>query len=183
MFGFRVKVAWALIIAAVLSACASEGSDQLEAELRKLDASAGEGVAKISKALNDPALTSPALGEGTRIVANAAHKLSQLEDDERASDFQQLMAILYQARAWDDVAIAYATTPIPASLAIEQRTLVESLLAEKAMPARMSAAASFERARERACKIGFEVSPVMAEIMTGLSRYTEVAFDAPCPVE
>jgi hypothetical protein len=175
-----VKIGWALSIAVFVAACASEGSDRVESELKKLDARAGAGVAKISRALNDPTLSSPALGEGTQLVESATQKLAQLEDDERASDFQQLMAILYQARAWDDVAIAYSTTPIPASLPPEQRALLESLLAEKAEPARLSAASSFERARERACRIGFEVSPVMSEIVIGLSRYSEDAIDTPC---
>ena len=158
----------------------------METELRELDADAGQGVAKISRALIDPTLSSPALGEGTRIVQSAAGELAQLEVDEHASDFQQLMAILYQARAWDDVAIAYETAAIPASLTPEQRALLERLLTEKAMPARLSAAAAFQRARERACKMEFQGSPVMTEILTGLQRYSEspgVSLDSACTGE
>lgn len=173
----------AAIFVAVLSACSTEGSDRIEGELKKLDAGAGEGVAKVSRALNDPTLSSPLLGEGTRIVADAAQKLSDIELDDRASDLQQLTAILFQARAWDDVAIAYATTPIPGSVAPEQRVLLESMLAEKAMPARMSAAAAFERARQRACKMGFETTPMMTDIVIGLSRYTDRPLESPCPVD
>lgn len=172
----------------LVAACGSQGPEGVEQQLKKLDAEAGEGVAKISKALNDPTLSSPLLGEGSRLVSQAARALGQLENDPRASDYQQLMAIVYQARAWDDVAVALTTAPMPPALDVEHQTLLQKLLAEKADPARSSAGASYQRARERACKSGFDSLPVMTEVSMGLSMYADtldasVSLDPLCALE
>src|SRR5215831_14848310 len=91
-------------LALALTACAIERSDAIETEIRRLSAQAGEGVVKIGRALQDQKLTSSELGEGVRKVELSTRKLRELETDERATDLQQLMAIVHQARAWDDVA-------------------------------------------------------------------------------
>jgi hypothetical protein len=181
-----LKLQTPLVLVLLLAACASEGPESVEQQLRKLDADAGEGVAKISKALNDPTLSSPLLGEGSRLVTQAARGLELIETDSRASDYQQLMAIVYQARAWDDVAVAYTTAPMPASLEAGHRALLQNLLAEKAQPARVSAGAGYQRARMRACRSGFDALPVMTELLMGVSLYAdtlEVSLDPPCAAE
>ncbi|MCK6548128.1 hypothetical protein L6R52_19915 [Myxococcota bacterium] len=171
----------ALAAALGLGACARESSEVIAQELARLDADAAAGVAKIHRALHDPALTSGELGEGVHEVELAARGFAALELDPRASDVQQLQAVLHQARAWDDVATTFASTPAPPGLEDAHDVLLE-VLAEKAEPARANAAASYRRALELACKGGLEHVPAFGEIVDGTARYApeQVSLDRPC---
>src|SRR5207302_1543998 len=141
-----------------------ERSEPVESELRRLNGQASEGVAKIERALHDPELTSSELGEGVRRVESTARVLRAIESDERASELQQLMAIVYQARAWDDVTRTFENARAPA-LEAAQRATMSAVLTEKALPARAQAGDNYLRAKDRACRAGLEHLPVMLEIL------------------
>jgi hypothetical protein len=166
----------------LFAGCAVERSEGVETEMKRLTGQASDGVSKVSRALANPWLASSDLGEGLHAVESTARSLGALEVDERANDFQQLMAIVQQARVWDDVAHAFASAPAPPELEAEQRALLGNLLDEKAFPARAQAASSYQRARARACRSGYDAHPVMLEIADGLARYGDdaITLDRPC---
>jgi len=170
-----------LPLAPLALACAVDRSEAIETEIRRLSAQADEGVLKIDRALKDPELTSSELGEGVRKVEVAARMLHTLESDERANDLLQLMAIVHQARAWDDVARTLESADAP-NLEAGQRALVSSVLGEKALPARAQAIDGYLRARDRACRSRLDRLPVMLEILDGIARYGEsnISLDRPC---
>lgn len=142
----------------------------MEAELKRLDADVSEGVQKISRALVDPNLESNDLALGVRGIARATRALGRFESDPRASEIEQLMAIIYQARAWDAVAAAYASATLGANVAPENRGLLASVLAEKSLQARAAAASSWRRAKDRTSRV-VAIEPAMAaEINEGLAR-------------
>jgi hypothetical protein len=176
-----VASAFATALGLGLGGCARESSEVIATELARLDADAAAGVAKIHRALHDPALTSSELGEGVHEVELAARGFAALELDGRASDHEQLQAVLHQARAWDDVATTFASTPAPPGLE-DAHELLLGMLAEKAEPARASAAASYRRALELACRGGLDHVPAFAEILDGAARYVpeQVSLDRPC---
>lgn len=162
-------------------ACAREPSDQLNQELLHLDADAGDGVAKVQRALGALDLSSTELGEGVREVEAAARALSALEDDAAASDVQQLQALVLSARAFDDLAITLTSSPPPPGLDATQRAVLTKVLDEKAVPARVAALLTYARALERACRTGLEHHALVADIADGLSRSGEqVSLDHPC---
>ena len=171
---------WAAVIAAALlsAACAAEPSPRIARELEALDGRVTDGVAKIERALAAPGLTFPELGEGVRIVERAARELGALEVDDRASDGQRLVAALLQARAFDDVARAFADARPPEALDPAQHALFAELLEDKARPARSAAAEGFRRARRVACQLGQSDHPAMLEILDGVGRYGEPAAPA-----
>jgi hypothetical protein len=160
----------ALALAIAAAACSVEDSEHVGRELDRLDAQVGEGVAKIERALGDRSLTFAALGEGASLVESAARELAALEGDPRASDAQRLTAVLMQARAYDDLALALGDVSAIAALPPEQRALLAEVLAEKAAPARVSARESFLVARALACRLGVE-PPLMQEILQGVARH------------
>jgi hypothetical protein len=202
-----IELAATVMLGALVSiaGCAVERSDQIDGELRRLNAQANEGVAKIERALHDPELTSSELGEGMLRVDLSARMLRAIEADDRASDMQQVMAILYQARAWDDVARTLESAEAP-NLEAGQRATMSRVLGEKALPARAQAGESYRRARERACrsslaepvlsglKAGDGLAPnrtsgvnpdrasVLLEILDGVARYGggNIPFDKAC---
>lgn len=176
-----------LALASFLGACAADRGDRgdrpdpVDTELQRLAVQAQAGVEKIQRGLADPGLASSELGEGVWTVDAATRMMGAIEADERATDVQQLLAIVEQARAWDDVARSLQAVP---SLVLDerQRSLVQSVLGDKVLPAQAQAVSGFQRARERACRAGLEQLPVMLEILDGLSRHGEgnISLDRPC---
>lgn len=166
-----------LIVATALFAfgCASEGSDVISNELAVLSARAAQGVDSIHRGH---------LGEGVGAVDEVTRQLALLEVDPRAADTQRLMAVVHQARAWDDAATAILTGhDSAAALGATQRDLLESVLAEKAFPARVAAENSYKRALRMACGLGVDDQPVMLEILDGIDRNGGFAPSAEQPCE
>jgi hypothetical protein len=177
-----------LASAAVLAACASvsEGSDPVQAGLQTQALRAAGGVSKVRHALDHPELASRELGEGVMAVEAATRELGLLEDDARASDLQRLMAMVHQARAWDDVSQAFqrAIAAAPATTTEGEDPAHQALatvLSDKAFPARVAAENGYRRALRSACRFGFDELPVVQEITDGIARYGEAPpADHPC---
>ena len=161
-----------------LTCCAADGSDAVQTELAGLAARSFAAVTKIQHGLERPELASRDFGEGVQAVEATTRSLADLEVDPRAGDGQRLMAIVYQARAWDDAAQAIEGAPPPAGFDAGQQALLAQVLAEKAFPAKVAAKNSYERALRLACRLGVEHLPVTVEILDGVSRY---GGDAPSP--
>ena len=155
-----------------LSGCASDGADVAQAEMSALAVRATEGVRTIERALNDPQLASRGLGEGVLAVEAATRGLAQLENDEGVADPDRLMAMVLQARAWDDASRAIAAGGTSARrLPPAQRTTLAQVLEEKAFPARVAAQNSYERALRFVCRAEMDEHPVLLEILDGIERY------------
>lgn len=168
--------------AMLLAACAVDRSEAVETELRRVNLKTADGIRKIEHSLIDPHLTSSELAEGVRAVESGAQRLRALEIDERANDVQQLMAIVAQARAWDEVARTFERAAPSSGLDPGQKALVAAILDEKALPARAQAGSGYRRALERACHSNLEALPVMLEILDGMARYKNrsISLDRPC---
>ena len=164
-----------------LAGCASESSDAVQHELIELSARAAEGVRQIERGLADPDLASHELGAGVQAVEVATRNMAVLEIDSRASDVQQLMAVVHQARAWDDAARAILAGDV-ADLDASQQQVLATVLEEKAFPAKVAAENAYERALRKACRAGIEDLPVVLEILDGIDRYGGDAppADQPC---
>lgn len=149
-------------------ACASEGSEAVQAELTRASSLATDGLVIIEQALALSELRG--LGEGVSRVEQATRSLAALENDERASGPQQLMAVLLQARAWDDTVRAIEGAGVPGGMDASQSELYRGMLRDKAFPSRIAAQNSWARARKVACRLGADDS-VLLEILDGVSRY------------
>lgn len=170
----RVARSWGRSLAVALAisagACASDSSESVQRELGQAAQRAEAGVAKISRALAEPEAGPRGFGEGVSQVELATRTLAELEGDERASDVQRLMAVLLQARAWDDATRAIEGAAMPSAFDAEQQSLYAGVLQEKAFPSRVAAQNSWERARKLACGLGAD-EPLLLEIADGVSRY------------
>ena len=161
-----------LALALTASACALEASDAVDAEIAALASKTGEGIAKIERALDGPALASRELGEGVRAVEDTAAALARLETDARSSDLQRLMAIVQQARAWDDTYRAIVgDSRAHEDMDPAHRALLADLLQEKAFPAQIAAQNSYARALRWACRLGMNDDPVLLELVDGIERH------------
>lgn len=185
---FRWLWGWSLALA--VAGCAQEASETVNAELAALDADVGAGIDKIESALADPSLRFSELGDGVRQVENAVRGLRDVAGDAHVTDRQRLRALVLEARAWDDVALAFSDVPDLRGL---EDDVVDRVLEDKAIPARTSARAAYERARSAACATELGEQPLMAgeqpslpgeqalmpEILDGIQRYGGHA--EPCP--
>jgi hypothetical protein len=161
-----------MVLAALLGlgACASDGSEPVHSAIQASAARATLGVQKVHHALEHPSQASAELGEGIQAVEAATRDLAVLEDDARASELQRLMAVVGQARAWDDLSTAFDIAAAP-DLDPPQQVALASVLRDKAFPARVAAEAAFRRALRTACRLGLEEQPVVSEIMDGIARF------------
>ena len=171
----------ATLCAALLFACSSSESPELDRELQVLSQRSDLAVAMVSEALATPADVSSGWSEGVKEIESIVWSLGQLESDVNASDRQRLTAVLYQARAWDD--IANVVLLAPKSLAVDEVTsskIVREELEAKAFPAQIAAQNGFDRALRMACRLQLTQGNVWQEIVVGVQRYSETSDHIRC---
>lgn len=156
------------LLAGALTGCASEDSDAIAVALAQENARALAGVEKISRSLDPLDLASRGFGEGVHEVERASRALGALETDERASRTQSLLAVLIEARVWDDTVRAIEEVDL-STYEPKQQELLRNLLREKAFPARVAASNAYQRALRLACRSGMDEH--LPEILDGVARY------------
>lgn len=172
-----------LLALLAVTACASDPSEAVQGELQAQALRANAAVVKIQRSLATGS-ASREFGEGVQSVEGATRVMADLESDPRASDAQRLLAVLQQARAWDDAARAIESAPPSPELSDAQQQVVAASLAEKAFPCRVAAKSSYEHALRTACRLHLEHHAMVLEIIDGIARYggDAPAGDRICPV-
>ena len=166
---------------AFLFACASNQVEELDRELQVLSLRSSLAVNMIEEALLEPTEASSGWGAGVQEIELTVRALGHLEVDERATNSQRVSAVLFQARAWDDVARVIDKAADRAGRTENSSpALVRDILHDKSFPARIAAQNSFERALRLACRLGEKESDVWPEIIDGVQRYSEASSPIDC---
>lgn len=174
-----MKRTWPLL-ALLYAACAGEPSDHAAQEIARASLNARAGVDKIRHSLP---LAERGFGEGVAEVEAATKVLGALESDRRLSLSLRLLAIVSEARAWDDAQRAILGARLLTADGTDQSPFAEDVLREKAFPSRVAAENAYQRALAFWCEHHADEASLLPEIIDGVQRYrgSAPALDDPCP--
>ena len=162
-------------------ACSVDQSAELDRELQALSQRSRFAVQMVQDALHEPMDASVGWSTGVKEIELVVRSLGQLESDVAATDSQRLIAVVYQARAWDDIAnVVQAAGDRVGDHQIASSELARQILRDKAFPARIAARNSFDRALRMGCRLGLTHSQVWLEIVDGVQRYSEADATVSC---
>jgi len=158
---------YAVFFSALLVSCSATDVEGVDRELRMHALQTQLSADKIEDALSKPGTTSTEWAAGVDEIESTVRALARLEVDEFATEAQQVLAVLYQARAWDDVA------RITKAAAARENDVSRDILHEKSFPSRIAAQNAYERAFRIACRLSQSKGPAWLEIIDGVERYSD----------
>jgi len=162
-------------------ACSTNETAELDRDLQALSERSKLAVEMVREALHEPMDASEGWSAGVTEIESVVRSLGQLESDVHATDSQRLIAVVYQARSWDDVAnVVQDAAERAGREQISSHKLVRDVLRDKAFPARIAAQNSFDRALRIACRLSLSQSEVWLEIVDGVQRYSETDTPTNC---